>query len=115
MACTIDFRCLDEGFGGKTYKRKRNPQSADEDASIFGGAAMDIDDSYPPPAKRSAKCRTLVKEQILSTNAAAVAAFIRPATEAASVVAFAATVVAFVSSIATWFRDCSQRWHDMVF
>lgn len=23
MACTVDFRCLDEGFGGKTYKRKR--------------------------------------------------------------------------------------------
>ncbi|KAK3421280.1 hypothetical protein EUGRSUZ_G01937 [Eucalyptus grandis] len=23
MACTIDFRTLDEGFGGKTYKRKR--------------------------------------------------------------------------------------------
>ncbi|KAM1458048.1 hypothetical protein ACFX13_036012 [Malus domestica] len=26
MACTIDFRRLDEGFGGKTYKRKRNPK-----------------------------------------------------------------------------------------
>ncbi|KAM1684007.1 hypothetical protein ACFXTN_032120 [Malus domestica] len=54
MACTIDFRRLDEGFGGKTYKRKRNPQAYDEDASVFGGAAMEIDDSYPPPAKRSA-------------------------------------------------------------
>ncbi|KAK9911054.1 hypothetical protein M0R45_034978 [Rubus argutus] len=52
MACTIDFRCLDEGFGGKTYKRKRNPETTtDEDG---GGGAMEIDDSYPPPAKRSA-------------------------------------------------------------
>ncbi|KAL6196051.1 hypothetical protein ACLB2K_031667 [Fragaria x ananassa] len=48
MACTIDFRCLDEGFGGKTYKRKRNPEPADEDA------AMEIDAAYPPPSKRSA-------------------------------------------------------------
>ncbi|XP_004297464.1 PREDICTED: uncharacterized protein LOC101302928 [Fragaria vesca subsp. vesca] len=48
MACTIDFRCLDEGFGGKTYKRKRNPEPAADDA------AMEIDAAYPPPAKRSA-------------------------------------------------------------
>ncbi|PRQ33433.1 putative Coiled-coil domain-containing protein [Rosa chinensis] len=49
MACTIDFRCLDEGYGGKIYKRKRNPEAAatEEDA------AMEIDASYPPPAKRS--------------------------------------------------------------
>ncbi|XP_024161246.1 coiled-coil domain-containing protein 86 [Rosa chinensis] len=51
MACTIDFRCLDEGFGGKTYKRKRNPEAADDDED----AAMEIDAAaYPPPAKRSA-------------------------------------------------------------
>lgn len=52
MACTIDFRCLDEGFGGKTYKRKREAQShvatEDDDAS------MEIDGDTLPPAKRSA-------------------------------------------------------------
>ncbi|KAG2332866.1 hypothetical protein Bca4012_017502 [Brassica carinata] len=50
MACTTDFRCLDEGFGGKTAKRKRESQeqaAADE-------ASMDIDSSHPPSAKRSA-------------------------------------------------------------
>ncbi|XP_028114690.1 coiled-coil domain-containing protein 86-like [Camellia sinensis] len=30
MACTIDFRCLDEGFGGKTHKRKRSKQAEEE-------------------------------------------------------------------------------------
>ncbi|PRQ30602.1 putative Coiled-coil domain-containing protein [Rosa chinensis] len=49
MACTIDFRCLDKGFGGKTYKRKRNPEAAVDDQD----AAMEIDATYPPPAKRS--------------------------------------------------------------
>ncbi|XP_062018878.1 uncharacterized protein LOC133735487 [Rosa rugosa] len=49
MACTIDFRCLDEGFGGKTYKRKQNPEAADDDEDV----AMEIDATYPPPAKRS--------------------------------------------------------------
>ncbi|KAL6187046.1 hypothetical protein ACLB2K_043162 [Fragaria x ananassa] len=48
MGCTIDFRCLDEGFGGKTYKRKRNLEPADDDA------AMEIDAANRPPAKRSA-------------------------------------------------------------
>ncbi|KVI09268.1 Ribosomal protein S11 [Cynara cardunculus var. scolymus] len=38
MACTIDFRCLDEGFGGKTYKRKRSEQQQEKDA------LMDVDD-----------------------------------------------------------------------
>ncbi|KAF8108687.1 hypothetical protein N665_0104s0014 [Sinapis alba] len=50
MACTVDFRCLDEGFGGKTFKRKRESQeqaAADE-------ASMDIDSIQPPSAKRSA-------------------------------------------------------------
>ncbi|XP_018476196.1 uncharacterized protein LOC130509177 [Raphanus sativus] len=50
MACTTDFRCLDEGFGGKTAKRKRESQeqaAADE-------ASMDIDSVNPPSAKRSA-------------------------------------------------------------
>ncbi|KAF3435314.1 hypothetical protein FNV43_RR22401 [Rhamnella rubrinervis] len=53
MACTIDFRYLDEGFGGKTYKRKRQSENNDTDATT-DGAAMDVDDSFPPPAKRSA-------------------------------------------------------------
>ncbi|GLT81602.1 hypothetical protein SLE2022_000430 [Rubroshorea leprosula] len=50
MACTIDFRCLDEGFGGKTYKRKRQAAEAHDN----DGASMDIDESCPPAAKRSA-------------------------------------------------------------
>ncbi|RDX77853.1 hypothetical protein CR513_41954, partial [Mucuna pruriens] len=60
MACTIDFRCLDEGFGGKTYKRKREQQAEshnDADAAIIttdGASLMDTDDAVPPPAKRSA-------------------------------------------------------------
>ncbi|XP_071707385.1 uncharacterized protein [Rutidosis leptorrhynchoides] len=37
MACTIDFRRLDEGFGGKTYKRKRAEQQQEIDA------IMDVD------------------------------------------------------------------------
>ncbi|TKY62986.1 MAP7 domain-containing protein 2 [Spatholobus suberectus] len=51
MACTIDFRCLDEGFGGKTYKRKREQQAQVDagDASL-----MDTDQAVAPPAKRSA-------------------------------------------------------------
>ncbi|KAL2320380.1 hypothetical protein Fmac_029349 [Flemingia macrophylla] len=51
MACTIDFRCLDEGFGGKTYKRKRELQDQPHNQS---DDVMDTDDSVPPPAKRSA-------------------------------------------------------------
>lgn len=49
MACTIDFRCLDEGFGGKTYKRKRSEQQQEKDA------LMDIDaDQEIQTAKRQA-------------------------------------------------------------
>lgn len=58
MACTIDFRRLDEGFGGKTAKRKRQES---ETAALAinntedNAAAMDVDDeSFPPAAKRSA-------------------------------------------------------------
>ncbi|KAJ1407833.1 Cgr1-like [Sesbania bispinosa] len=60
MACTIDFRCLDEGFGGKTYKRKRAQAQEDiVDATINknddgGISSMETDDALPPPAKRSA-------------------------------------------------------------
>lgn len=58
MACTIDFRRLDEGFGGKTAKRKRQES---ETAALAinntedNAAAMDVDDeSFPSAAKRSA-------------------------------------------------------------
>ncbi|XP_050230710.1 protein MNN4 [Mercurialis annua] len=56
MACTIDFRRLDEGFGGKTYKRKRESQSQSITASQNeqnDAASMEID-AFPPSAKRSA-------------------------------------------------------------
>ncbi|XP_010066418.1 uncharacterized protein LOC104453530 [Eucalyptus grandis] len=51
MACTIDFRTLDEGFGGKTYKRKR---AAAASAAADDGATMEIDGAGPPPSKRAA-------------------------------------------------------------
>ncbi|KAF4385670.1 hypothetical protein F8388_010226 [Cannabis sativa] len=54
MACTIDFRCLDEGFGGKTYKRKRQEAETTLATGEDVDAAMDVDDSAPPSAKRSA-------------------------------------------------------------
>ncbi|KAK8716908.1 hypothetical protein V6N13_044199 [Hibiscus sabdariffa] len=59
MACTIDFRRLDEGFGGKTYKRKRQESQIVADIANVNDptaapASMDVDDSCPPPAKRSA-------------------------------------------------------------
>ncbi|MED6105936.1 hypothetical protein PIB30_000060 [Stylosanthes scabra] len=61
MACTVDFRCLDEGFGGKTYKRKREQSQprtdADDDFTTKengGAVSMDTDEAAPPPAKRSA-------------------------------------------------------------
>ncbi|KAI4348382.1 hypothetical protein L6164_009111 [Bauhinia variegata] len=59
MACTIDFRCLDEGFGGKTYKRKREAETQINKEIEDGnnndvGASMDIDDAAAPLAKRSA-------------------------------------------------------------
>ncbi|XVE67615.1 hypothetical protein DITRI_Ditri09bG0002000 [Diplodiscus trichospermus] len=59
MACTIDFRRLDEGFGGKTYKRKRQESQIASDVVNGNGAvslatSMDVDDSCPPPSKRSA-------------------------------------------------------------
>ncbi|KAE9588850.1 hypothetical protein Lal_00012640 [Lupinus albus] len=61
MACTIDFRCLDEGFGGKTYKRKREDAQSLNDAAIAAAnnnndetVSMETDDALLPPAKRSA-------------------------------------------------------------
>lgn len=56
MACTIDFRRLDEGFGGKTFKRKRSEQEADK-LQILNPTpvdeSMDVD-SVDPPSKRQA-------------------------------------------------------------
>jgi rRNA-processing protein CGR1 len=49
MACTIDFRRLDEGFGGKTYKRKREEEALQLTATT--DASMEID---APAAKRTA-------------------------------------------------------------
>ncbi|KAL0740692.1 hypothetical protein Bca4012_082205 [Brassica carinata] len=56
MACTVDFRCLDEGFGGKTFKRKRESQEQAAAVESIAGdeASMDIDSIQPPSAKRSA-------------------------------------------------------------
>lgn len=58
MACTIDFRFLDEGFGGKTYKRKR----AEKEAGIRSEAEVEEDgnsdamevENADPPSKRQA-------------------------------------------------------------
>ncbi|KAL3526216.1 hypothetical protein ACH5RR_014588 [Cinchona calisaya] len=59
MACHIDFRCLDEGFGGKTYKRKRSQQNDDDDAGADADAdvtEMDVEDKNMslPSKKRQA-------------------------------------------------------------
>ncbi|GAB4848630.1 hypothetical protein Ancab_003340 [Ancistrocladus abbreviatus] len=54
MACTIDFRCLDEGFGGKTYKRKRsqdNQSGGTAQPNNNVDSSMEIDN---PPSKRPA-------------------------------------------------------------
>ncbi|KAL3829434.1 hypothetical protein ACJIZ3_018236 [Penstemon smallii] len=62
MACTIDFRCLDEGFGGKTFKRKRSEQEAEKlqflnpsfpEAGV-DDESMEVDAVNPPPSKRHA-------------------------------------------------------------
>ncbi|KAJ6843245.1 uncharacterized protein M6B38_300565 [Iris pallida] len=45
MACTLDFRRLDEGLGGQRNKRKREPEPEPDAAS------MDVD---PPSSKRVA-------------------------------------------------------------
>nr|XP_043632830.1 nucleolar protein 58 [Erigeron canadensis] len=43
MACTIDFRRLDEGFGGKTFKRKRAEQQLEIDAAMEIETEPEID------------------------------------------------------------------------
>lgn len=53
MACTIDFRKLDEGFGGKTFKRKRAEQEAEKLSLLDDNeSSMDIDATNP--SKRQA-------------------------------------------------------------
>lgn len=47
MACTIDFRCLDEGLGGQKNKRKRPT----EDSSSMD---LDLDPDLNHPSKRLA-------------------------------------------------------------
>lgn len=62
MACNIDFRCLDEGFGGKTYKRKRSlhlhqqqhDHSSAADMELEGFEEEDEDDITFPSNKRQA-------------------------------------------------------------
>ncbi|CAA0823510.1 Unknown protein [Striga hermonthica] len=59
MACTIDFRRLDEGFGGKTFKRKRSEQEAEKLKLLdpfLENESMDVDDASggPPGSKRQA-------------------------------------------------------------
>ncbi|KAK1272157.1 hypothetical protein QJS04_geneDACA004370 [Acorus gramineus] len=49
MACTLDFRCLDEGLGGQRNKRKRSPEPSD-DPIHAAVDSMDLD----RPSKRSA-------------------------------------------------------------
>ncbi|KAL2939612.1 Serine/threonine-protein kinase PITSLRE [Bienertia sinuspersici] len=54
MACTIDFRGLDEGFGGKTLKRKRESQSLIHDTPQ-NDSSMEVETEISnPPSKRSA-------------------------------------------------------------
>ncbi|KAL0381847.1 UNVERIFIED_CONTAM: hypothetical protein Sradi_0953000 [Sesamum radiatum] len=61
MACTIDFRRLDEGFGGKTFKRKRSEQEAEKLQVLNPSSeapphhdSMDVDTGDRPSAKRQA-------------------------------------------------------------
>ncbi|KAG2411413.1 hypothetical protein I3760_Q001900 [Carya illinoinensis] len=53
MACTIDFRRLDEGFGSKTYKRKRE-ESMNQNNEASASMEIDEDDMCQPAAKKSA-------------------------------------------------------------
>ncbi|XP_078428078.1 coiled-coil protein [Wolffia australiana] len=53
MACTLDFRFLDEGIGGQRNKRKRAAQDAAEAMEEDGGAAAAAE-LPTPPSKRSA-------------------------------------------------------------
>ncbi|KAL6011760.1 hypothetical protein ACLOJK_002225 [Asimina triloba] len=50
MACTIDFRFLDEGLGGQKSKRKREAESISMDVDPTASSSLDA----PPPSKRPA-------------------------------------------------------------
>lgn len=58
MACTVDLRFLDEGFGGKTAKRKRAEQEHLNhllhlsQQNLNGDGSMEIDLNEPPPAAK---------------------------------------------------------------
>uniref|UniRef100_A0A7N1A524 Coiled-coil domain-containing protein 86 n=1 Tax=Kalanchoe fedtschenkoi TaxID=63787 RepID=A0A7N1A524_KALFE len=57
MASTIDFRNLDEGFGGKTYKRKRFEQAvaaSDESHRAGDDLSLSMDVDPPSSTKRQA-------------------------------------------------------------
>ncbi|KAL1541056.1 coiled-coil domain-containing protein 86-like [Salvia divinorum] len=55
MACTIDFRKLDEGFGGKTFKGKRAEQEAEKQHLLDDNdSSMEIDAIVANPSKRQA-------------------------------------------------------------
>ncbi|KAF5174916.1 coiled-coil protein, partial [Thalictrum thalictroides] len=53
MACTLDFRYLDEGIGGTRNKRKRS--NDEEEEQLQDVYSMDLDlNNAPPPSKRIA-------------------------------------------------------------
>ncbi|XP_055806616.1 uncharacterized protein LOC129875195 [Solanum dulcamara] len=54
MACTVDFRCLDEGFGGKTYKRKRAEKERGNGIEDGEAAAMEVEEISTRASKRQA-------------------------------------------------------------
>ncbi|XP_019704342.1 uncharacterized protein [Elaeis guineensis] len=54
MACTLDFRCLDEGLGGQKNKRKRSESDGPESMDVDPNAAAGGGDAILPPSKRPA-------------------------------------------------------------
>lgn len=54
MACTVDFRCLDEGFGGKTYKRKRADKEEAEQPAEIESVEMEMEEESNQSSKRIA-------------------------------------------------------------
>eukprot|EP00262_Sarcandra_glabra_P007965 TRINITY_DN21126_c0_g1_i1.p1 TRINITY_DN21126_c0_g1~~TRINITY_DN21126_c0_g1_i1.p1 ORF type:complete len:191 (-),score=47.28 TRINITY_DN21126_c0_g1_i1:133-705(-) len=55
MACTIDFRFLDEGLGGQKNKRKRSNDDETQTQDDDNPNSMDLDTTeFPPPPKRPA-------------------------------------------------------------
>ncbi|KAI0488748.1 hypothetical protein KFK09_028587 [Dendrobium nobile] len=56
MACTLDFRCLDEGLGGQKNKRKRSHTDGSDSMEVEVSTEVFVDGSgdLAPPAKRPA-------------------------------------------------------------